>query len=133
MEKLNLGKNNLRKFAITMSIAFLAITVFILLKDRHIFSSTLAISAVFFGLAFSRPGLLKPVYICWMSLAFVLGWINTRLILCVMFYLVFTPIGLIMRVFRIDLLDRKIEKNKESYWKDKEKKEFSPLDYQRQF
>jgi len=48
-----------------------------------------------------------------------------------MFYLVFTPVGLAMRLFRIDLLER--NKNKESYWKKKEKVDFNPLNYERRF
>jgi len=38
-----------------------------------------------------------------------------------------------MRLFKVDLLDRKIDKNKESYWKEKEKEDFKPLNYERQF
>jgi hypothetical protein len=68
-----------------------------------------------------------------MRFAYLLAWINTRLILCAIFYLVFTPIGLVMRLLKIDPLDRKIDKNKNSYWIKKEKKDFCPLDYERQF
>lgn len=133
MEKLNLRPNNLRKFGVTMGIAFLVITMLISLKTKHFILSTSIISATFFVLAFSLRNLLKPIYILWMNLAFILSWVNTRLILCIMFYLIFTPIGLIMRLFRIDLLERRIEKGKKSYWKEKEKGGFSPLDYERQF
>jgi len=38
-----------------------------------------------------------------------------------------------MRLFGADLLDKKIDKHKESYWKEKKKKGFSPLDYEKQF
>jgi hypothetical protein len=72
------------------------------------------------------------VYIFWMRLAFILGWINTRIILFIIFYLIFTPIGIVLRIFGIDLLDRKIERDKESYWKKIEKKDMHS-DYQRQF
>lgn len=133
MEKLNLDKNNLKKFGITMAAAFLTITVFILIKHKHNILLTSAISVVFFIIAFSAPAVLKPVYIFWMKLAFLLSWINTRLILLVMFYLIFTPIGLSMKLFGVDLLDRKIEKGKNSYWRIKEKKSFNPSDYERQF
>lgn len=48
-----------------------------------------------------------------------LGWLNTRLLLIIIFYLIFTPIGLIMKLFREEPLSRKIEKEKSSYWLDK--------------
>lgn len=133
MEKLNLDKNNLRKFGITMGIAFLVITLFILTRHRHNILPTSIISAIFFILAFIMPVLLKPIYIFWMKLALVLSWINTRLILLIIFYLIFTPIGLVMMLFGIDLLERRIERNKESYWKEKEKRKFERLNYERQF
>ncbi|MEI6831388.1 MAG: SxtJ family membrane protein [Candidatus Omnitrophota bacterium] len=75
--------------------------------------------------------LLKQIYKVWMRFARILSWINTRIILVIMFYLVFTPVGLVMRLFRIDLLER--NKNKGSYWKKKERKDFNFLDYERRF
>lgn len=133
MERLNFDKNNLRKFGITMGTAFLVITLLIFIKHRHIAVSTLAISLVFFVSALLIPGYLKFPYSLWMKFAFVMGWVNTRLILFILFYLVFTPIGLVMRIFGVDALDRKIDKSRNSYWKKKEKKDFNPSDYKRQF
>ena len=133
MEKINLDKKSLRKFGITMGIAFLVITLLIFIRHRHSVVPASIISALFFLSAFLLPLALKPVYIFWMKLAFVLGWINTRLILIIIFYVLFTPLGLIMRLFRADLLDRKIDRNRDSYWKKREKKVFNPADYERLF
>lgn len=73
---------------------------------------------------------LKTAYAYWMKLAFVLGWVNTRIILFAIFYLVFTPISIALKLFRIDLLERKIDKSAGSYWK---KEEPAPAGYERQF
>ena len=102
MEKLNLDKDNMRKFGITMGIAFLVITLLIFSGHRHSVLPTAVISAVFFALALILPVSLKYVYILWMKLALVLSWINTRLILFIIFYLVFAPVGLAMRLFNVD-------------------------------
>jgi uncharacterized protein involved in cysteine biosynthesis len=72
---------------------------------------------------------IKPAYDLWMKFAAVLAWINTRLILIAMFYLVFTPIGLIMRLFGSDQLGLRIEKDKRSYWVKNDKM----INYERQF
>ncbi len=131
MEKIDLNKRNLLKFGITMGIAFLVIAIFVLIRHKHS-ALPLAIIAVIFSVAAGiAPGFLKPAYIIWMRFAFALSWINTRLILIIIFYLVFTPIGLIMRLCRVDLLERGIDKHKASYWKKKEPGE-SP-GYERQF
>lgn len=133
MEKLNLDKTTLKKFGLTMGIAFLLITLLILAKKKYNILPTTLISGIFFTLSLFMPNFLKPIYIIWMKLAFILSWINTRLILIIIFYLIFTPIGLGIKIFGVDLLDRKVDKNKDSYWKRKEKKIFNASDYERQF
>lgn len=45
------------------------------------------------------PNSLKWFYKGWMSIALVIGWINTRIILAIVFYIIITPMGLIMRIF----------------------------------
>jgi len=133
MEKLNFEKNNLRKFGITMGMVFLVIASLIFVKRHHIAVSISVISLGFFISALIIPECLKPLYCLWMRFAAVLAWINTRLILIILFYFVFTPMGVVMRIFNIDALDRKIDRSKGSYWKKKEKKGFSLTDYERQF
>mgnify|MGYP001598972713 CR=1 FL=1 len=133
MNELELDRKSLRQFGITMAVAFLIITIIIFFRHKHSLLPTIITSAIFLILAFTIPNLLKPLYILWMKLAFILGWINTRIILLIIFYLIFAPIGLGMRLLGIDLLERKIDKNKDSYWKMKEKKGFNRLDYERQF
>ncbi len=120
MEELKLDRKNLKKFGITMGTAFLVIALLVFWK-RHSFPLPLSyISFAFFALAFTIPCSLKLLYIVWMKLAFVLSWVNTRIILVLLFYLLFTPISLVMRLFGSDLLERKIEKDKASYWHKKE-------------
>lgn len=133
MEKLNLSKKSLRRFGITMAIVFSIIALIILARHKQGVGPVFSIAAVFFALALLIPQALKPVYIIWMKLAFILGRVNTRLILLVMFYLVLTPVAVIMKLFNKDPLERKIEKGSDSYWIKKEKKDFSQLDYERQF
>lgn len=133
MDKLSLDKRALRNFGITMGVAFLVISLFILVRHKHNLMPGFIISSIFFAAAFVAPMVLKPVYVIWMKLALILSWINTGIILLIIFYLLFAPVGIVMRLLGIDLLDRKIERNKESYWKNKEKHEFIPVDYERQF
>jgi len=122
----------MKRFGITMGMVFLVIAIIVLLGNRYNPLSIFFVSFVFFVLAFLRPLILKPIYVFWMKMAFLLGWVNTRIILIVLFYTLFTPIGLVMKLFKMDLLDRVIEKKKESYWKKKEEID-NPDGYQRQF
>lgn len=133
MEKLDLGRQNLRKFGLTMGIVLCLIAVFVLLSRKHSVYPFILLSAFFFLSVFINPDILRPIYIFWMRLAFILGWFNARLILIVIFYLIFAPIGLIIRLFGRDLLERKIDKDKSSYWISKQKAAFGKLNYERQF
>ena len=65
--------------------------------------------------ALVAPRTLGPVYRLWMALGEVLAWINTRIILGVVFYGVVTPIGLVMRLMGHDPMRRRFERVGESY------------------
>lgn len=58
----------------------------------------------------------ETLYAAWMGLGAVLNWINTKVLLVLIFFLLFTPCGIVLRILKVDLLDRRIEKNKNSYW-----------------
>ncbi len=133
MEKQRLERKDLKKFGTAMGLGFLVITVIFSLKQSKIILPTAVISLAFFIFSVLAPVVLKPLYVIWMRFAHLLAWVNTRIILTAIFYLVFTPIGLLMKLFGKDLLDRKIEKQKTSYWHRKGKGEFNALSYERQF
>jgi len=52
------------------------------------------------------PSFLAPIYKVWMAVGKALGWINTRLILGVIYYLLFAPVGLVIRLFGRDPMQR---------------------------
>jgi hypothetical protein len=64
------------------------------------------------GLAF--PAALGPVYKIWMRFAEALGWVNTRIILSLIFFLIFFPFGILMRVFN-DPMRRQFDTAADSY------------------
>jgi hypothetical protein len=57
------------------------------------------VAGVLSGLALLIPNGLRPIYYGWMTMALILGWINTRLLLGIVFFLIITPMGFIMRLF----------------------------------
>lgn len=130
MENREINREKLVKFGKTMGIAFLVIAIFVFIRHKHNPLLLMIIAVIFLAAARITPGLLKPVYLAWMKLAFALSWVNTRLILAVMFYFIFTPISLILRLFRVDLLERRSDKQKATYWRIHPS---GPSDYERQF
>lgn len=75
---------------------------------------------------------LKFLYEAWMKFAHALGWVNTRIILSIVYFLIFTPLALIFRLIGKDPLERRFEAV-DSYWNKREAKEFRREDYRRQF
>ena len=75
----------------------------------------LVLAAALIGPALVAPRLLGPAHRVWMKLAEVLAWINTRILLGLVFYLVVTPIGLVMRLMKRDPMRRRYEPRGESY------------------
>ncbi len=76
---------------------------------------------------------LRSLYKRWMSVAHFIGSVITAVILSLLFYLVFGIVGIILRLLRKDLLDRKIDRTVHSYWVNKDQVAFDPNDYTRQF
>ena len=72
------------------------------------------VAGVLATMALLLPASLGPVYKVWMRFAEALGWINTRIILSVIFYLVILPVGMLMRVFN-DPMSRKFDDSADSY------------------
>lgn len=75
------------------------------------------IAVILFVPALIKPNCLKIVHGPWMKLGHGLGWINTRLILGVIFFVFITPFGIIMRLSGKDPMAKKFDKSKESYRK----------------
>jgi hypothetical protein len=73
------------------------------------------VSAVFAIMGFARPAGLGPIYRIWMKFAAILGWINSRIILTVVYYLVVFPIGLLMRAIGKDPMARKFDERAATY------------------
>ncbi len=79
------------------------------------------------------PGALKPIYPAWLKFSEALGWFNTRLILTLTFFLVFSPIGLVLRLLGKDLIKERWDRRAASYWIDLPEKPFDPDKYENQY
>jgi ABC-type uncharacterized transport system permease subunit len=80
------------------------------------------------------PRILKPLYLAWMTLAAILGWIMTRVILTILFYLVLTPIALAAKLLGKRFLDLKWKHTRTTTcWNDLSAKETKPDRYTHQF
>ena len=109
-------KSDLRKFGIIVGTVLLIIAGFFFWKEKESFQLFLIIGTVLFLAGIAIPFTLKPIYWVWMTFATILGWFMTRVILCLLFYAVITPIGLIARSIGKQFLNLKMDHSKQSYW-----------------
>ena len=126
-------KNDLRKFGITFGIILLVIAGFLFWKEKESFQIFIAIGIFLLLIGITIPIILKPLYGTWMAIATVIGWFMTRIILIILFYLVFTPIGVLSQIFGKQFIELKQDKSKKSYWSEKNSKQPTKKVYVRQF
>ncbi len=91
-----------------------------------------AVAALSVVIGLLAPSWLRPVYLVFVVLAFPIGWVVSHVLLAVVFYGVFTPIGLVMRLLGRDPLERRFDPEAPSYWVPCERQRSSE-DYFRQF
>ena len=126
-------KSDLRKFGIIVGIVLLIIAGFFFLKEKESFQLFLTIGIILFVTGIVIPFTLKPIYWVWMVFSTILGWFMTRVILSLLFYVVFTPIGLIGRLFGKQFLDLKQNHSQQSYWNMRIVETFDTQNYEKQF
>jgi len=88
------------------------------LGDKSILSwqeVTLPIGSVLILWALAHPASLIYVYKPWMFIAEKIGWVNTRIIMAIFFYVIIMPIGFMMRLSGKDPMARKFEARTQSY------------------
>ena len=127
------GEKELRQFGYTMSIVLGVLGVLFLWREKEWYPYFIVLSVLFLVPTIFLPIILKPVQKLWMIMAVLLGWLMTRVILSILFYLVITPIGITMRLCGKDFLNRSFEEHSDSYWIPRETVTHNKEDYEKQF
>jgi hypothetical protein len=108
---------DLRSFGFTFGGVALAFGLFLLWRGRPSAPWFLGASAVFFLVGAVVPGLLRPAFGPWMKFAEVLGYVNTRILLGLFYFIGVTPTGLLMRAAGKDPMGRTFKpRGSSSYW-----------------
>lgn len=133
IKNIKTGKKDIRSFGVTIGIILLIVAGFLFYKEKESFQLFIYIAGSFISLGFLVPIILKPIYLVWMIFAVILGWFMTRVILSLLFYLVVTPIGLVLRLLGKDLLELKKQEVQGSYWNFRDSRKEQNQNYEKQF
>ena len=113
MENIKLPSN--RSFGFVFAALFFLIGVYPIIYSEELRIWSLIIATLFLFLGAINSKILNPLNFLWFKFGMYLGKIISPLIMGIIFFLVVTPIGLLMKMFKKDLLDLKYN-SKKTYW-----------------
>ena len=119
MNKVKISSN--RNFGLVFFIVFLIISLWPLTYGEPIRIWLVIISMVFLILGLMNSKLLTPLNKLWFKFGMILGAIVAPIVMGFIFFLAATPIGLVMRIMGKDLLNKKYDKKKNTYWINRDK------------
>ena len=122
-----------KKFALFFSLVFSIIGLYLFYKGLSRYGSlSLVVASLFVCIAFIKPALVSPLNKAWMFIGFAMGKIISPLVLGGIFFLLITPLALILKISGRDEL--KLQKmSVESYWKTRDEKTLAPTSFKNQF
>jgi hypothetical protein len=86
------------------------------------------------GISRIIPPLFRAIYRIWISFSIILGYFVSRILLTIIFFIIITPMGLIMRIVGKDPMERKLDPNAATYWSPKEQEKDTSVErYEKQF
>ncbi len=114
--KIKIGSN--RSFGIIFSIVFFIISTWPLLKSENLIIWSFVLGLIFLILGLFNAKILSPLNFLWFKFGLFLGRFVSPFVMGLIFFFVVTPIGIIMKIFKKDLLNLNYN-NKKSYWIEK--------------
>ena len=132
MQKLGIEDSEIKRFGYLISAILLVASVFIFIKE----SSSIAYILIFLFLlnliiSLFFPVVIKPLYILWIKIGFIIGKVVNPLVLGVIFFCIITPTAIIIRLMGRDEL-RLSMSQKKTYWI-KRKEDLEPTSFNNQF
>ena len=112
--KIKIGSN--RSFGLVFFIVFLIVTLLPLLKEEPFRIWSIVIAIIFLILGLMNSKLLTPLNKLWFKFGLFLGSIVSPIVMGIVFFLVITPTGFVMKIMGKDLLNKKKDNDKKSYW-----------------
>lgn len=121
--KSNIKISSNRNFGLVFFFIFLVVSIWPLTHNESPRIWSAIISLAFLILVLTRSKLLTPLNRLWAKFGIILGSIIAPIVMGVVFFLVITPIGLVMKIIGKDLLSIKLkyDKKKETYWVKRDK------------
>jgi len=106
----------LRRFGLLMAAPLMIIGVLLVWKGRVLGPYVVVLAALFLIVGLAAPKLLRPIERVWMAFARLMSVVMTHVLLTLTFFLVIAPFGTVLRLLGKDILQRRFDPQKQSYW-----------------
>jgi len=133
IKKIKSGRNELRNFGLTIGLILFIIAGVLFFKEKDIYVTLSYFAGGFISLGVIYPRILKPIYFVWMSFALVLGWVMTRVILSLLFFVIISFLRFFAGILGKEFLDLNRSNQSNSYWNYRDSKIENNQDYEKQF
>ena len=122
-----------KKTGLTVGVVLILISLLLWWLGKSSFMYFSISGGLLIILAFIAIPILRPFHKLWMMLALLMGFVMSRVILTILYYLVLTPIGLLAKVVGKKFMPLGFDKNAATYWEKRSEVAKQQIDYERQF
>lgn len=122
-----------KKTGLTIGVVLILISLVLWWLGKSSFMYFSIIGGLFVILAIIAIPVLRPFHRLWMMLALAMGFVMSRVILTLLYYLVLTPIGLLAKIVGKKFMPLGFDKSATTYWEKRSVAAKQKIDYERQF
>lgn len=133
LKHIEASEKSVKKTGITVGVVLILISFILWWFGKNSFVYFSLIGGVFIILSYIAVPLLRPFHKLWIGLSLVLGFVMSRIILTILFYLVVTPIGLLAKLVGKKFMPLGFDNTAKTYWEKRERTVKEKIDYERQF
>lgn len=122
-----------KKTGLTVGVVLILVSLLLWYLGKTSFVYFSSIGGLFVIFSFIAIPVLRPFHKLWMMLALLMGFVMSRVILTLLYYLVLTPIGLLAKIIGKKFMPLGFDKSVTTYWEKRENVIKHQIDYERQF
>ena len=106
-----------KQFGLILSLILFILGGLALWRGHHQYKFEWPLAVIVLAISLIIPRFLVFIYQPWMIVAETISWVVLRVILGILFYLILSPVNLIMILFKKDILDQRLDPSASTYWK----------------
>ncbi len=133
LKHIDYSDDAVKKTGLTVGVVLVLISLLLWYLGKTSFVYYSIVGGLFIIMAFIAIPVLRPFHRLWMMLALAMGFVMSRIILTLLFYLILSPIALIAKIVGKKFMPLKFDKATSTYWEKRENSVKQKIDYERQF